>query len=216
MRNLHEHAAAVAELGVGAGRAAMVEIDQDLQALLAECRATCGCACRRRSRRRRNHVRGRDYRGLARAAGTGRSRRGPREKRLPAGTRSRRRLCRGSRGPEKGRLGPEPCRSSFRSPSRPQSSRPVVVKLCWRILDIDGCVARSPKASRGGFFSIFFDRQSHHRRRLVCADRQCALARNAPANNAPENGQHNCPISADHDRFRSVPQVAARRRRRIF
>jgi hypothetical protein len=42
--------------------------------------------------------------------------------------------------------------------------------LCWRILDIDGCVARSPKASRGVFFSIFFDRQSRHRRRLICAD----------------------------------------------
>jgi hypothetical protein len=31
------------------------------------------------------------------------------------------------------------------------------------------------KASRGGFFSIFFDRQFHHRRRLVCADRECGL-----------------------------------------
>ena len=36
MRNLHEHAAAVAELGVGADRAAMVEIDEDLQALLED------------------------------------------------------------------------------------------------------------------------------------------------------------------------------------
>jgi hypothetical protein len=34
----------------------------------------------------------------------------------------------------------------------------------------------SPKeASRGGFFSIFFDRQSRHRRRLICADRECGL-----------------------------------------
>ena len=31
-----EHAAAVAELGVGAGRAAMIEIDEDLQALLQD------------------------------------------------------------------------------------------------------------------------------------------------------------------------------------
>jgi hypothetical protein len=31
------------------------------------------------------------------------------------------------------------------------------------------------KASRGGFFSIFVDRQSRHRRRLICADRECGL-----------------------------------------
>src|ERR1700692_2289797 len=31
------------------------------------------------------------------------------------------------------------------------------------------------KASRGGFFSIFFDRQFRHRRRLICADPQCGL-----------------------------------------
>ena len=34
MRNLQQHAAAVAGLGIGADRAAMVEIEQDLQAHL--------------------------------------------------------------------------------------------------------------------------------------------------------------------------------------
>ena len=34
MRNLNENAAAVAELGIGADRAAMVEVEQDLQAHL--------------------------------------------------------------------------------------------------------------------------------------------------------------------------------------
>jgi hypothetical protein len=33
----------------------------------------------------------------------------------------------------------------------------------------------SRKASRGGFFSIFFDRQSHLRRRLICADRDAGM-----------------------------------------
>jgi hypothetical protein len=33
------------------------------------------------------------------------------------------------------------------------------------------------KASRGGFFSISFDRCSRHRRRLICADPQMRFCR---------------------------------------
>jgi hypothetical protein len=72
------------------------------------------------------------------------------------------------------------------------------------------------EASRGVFFSISFDRQSHLRRRLVAPIPKRALAGILPATNAPENGQHNCPISADLDRFNSAAQGAARHRKQIF
>ena len=72
VRDLGQHAAAVAERRVGAGRAAMVEVDQDLQALLEDGVRACGSSCRRRSRRRRNRARWRGRRDPARAAATGR------------------------------------------------------------------------------------------------------------------------------------------------
>ena len=56
VRNLRQHAAAVAERRVRAGRAAMVEIDEDLQTLFQDRVRLCGCAGRRRSRRRRNRA----------------------------------------------------------------------------------------------------------------------------------------------------------------
>jgi hypothetical protein len=72
------------------------------------------------------------------------------------------------------------------------------------------------EASRGVFFSIFIDRQSQHRRRLVCTDPTNAPAGKFPATNAPENGQQNCPISADLDRFAVAAQAGVRPRARIF
>ena len=63
VRDLRQHAAAVAERRVGAGRAAVVEVDQDLQALFQDRVRLCGCSCRRRSRRRRNRARWRGRRG---------------------------------------------------------------------------------------------------------------------------------------------------------
>jgi hypothetical protein len=66
------------------------------------------------------------------------------------------------------------------------------------------------------FFSISFDRQSHLRRRLIAPIPKRAPARTSPATNAPENGQHNCPISSDLDRFSGAAQVAAGEERSFF
>jgi hypothetical protein len=49
---------------------------------------------------------------------------------------------------------------------RPQLPWPLLVKILVALLkdpDIVDRVARGPKASRGGFFSIFFDRSLDHR-----------------------------------------------------
>jgi hypothetical protein len=72
------------------------------------------------------------------------------------------------------------------------------------------------EASRGVFFSISFDRQSHLRRRLVAPIPTRASAGSLPATNAPENGQHNCPISRDLDRFSGAAQGVARDPKQIF
>jgi hypothetical protein len=97
----------------------------------------------------------------------------------------------------------------FPLPLQPQIPRPFVRNFIAGVFfdpDIIGRFAGGPKALRGGFFSIFRDRGLDHRLRLLRAD----------ANTAPSNGQHNCPISADHDRFVRAAQAAGRRALKIF
>ena len=57
MRDLHEHAAAVAGLRVRADGAAMIEVEQDLKAHLDDGVRLRGSSCRRRSRHRRSRAR---------------------------------------------------------------------------------------------------------------------------------------------------------------
>ena len=76
VRDLRQHAAAVAERRIGADRSAMVEVDEDLQVPFPGSRATCGSSCRRRTRRRRSRARWRDRKALARAASADRRRAG--------------------------------------------------------------------------------------------------------------------------------------------
>jgi hypothetical protein len=73
------------------------------------------------------------------------------------------------------------------------------------------------EASRGVFFSIFFDRQSHLRRRLWLRRSPNARLREFPLQQTRQkNGQHNCPISADPDRFSGAAQGAAGDPTQIF
>ena len=172
--DLRQHAAAVAERRVGAGRAAMVEIDQDLQALLED-----------RVRGAALHV-GDD----ADAAGIALVRRivetlRAGQRRVGAARQRRRRRTAGLLLVGVG--------VHLSTPPRGRTSVPGVVRL----VDF-GCDWTTSAALVGGRPEfrrrVFFDSSRTHSSRML---RPTSFKR---PGRADLNGQHDCPISSDHDR----------------
>ena len=154
VRNLRQYAAAVAERGVRADGAAMVEIDEDLQALLQNGVRLAAIHVGDHADAARIALVAPDRRDLARAAAKDRRR---------ARRGWWRRAIRRARRGRAGSVGP--WRSSFHSPARSRSN-PTVVRQVFAGLyrDKGGCGTRTAEtASRGGSFSIHFDRCVRHR-----------------------------------------------------
>jgi hypothetical protein len=91
-----------------------------------------------------------------------------------------------------------------------------VFKLCWRIWSWRLRRSQPKRLHAARFFRSFLTVNLIIAVDCLRQDPQMRDCKNLLATNAPENGQHSCPIFADHDRFRTVPQVVAPRQSQIF